>query len=69
MSNLPEILRNLDKEYDVRPQRTIMKLPCGHGKIELTRTSDQYITCGECGKSFLLVWSSIGRHKQVYDGG
>ena len=67
-NEVPQILRNLDKEVDIHPTKTIVKTPCGCGSVEVTKTGDQYIVCAQCGKKFLLIWSSIGRHKQVYEG-
>jgi hypothetical protein len=56
-------MRKLDKEFDIHPPKWIIKLPCGHGSVEVTKPEDQYITCGQCLKQFLLVWSKIGKHK------
>lgn len=51
-------LQKLDKEYNQRPIRQILKLPCGCTSIEITRPQDQYVTCPECYKKFLLIWQS-----------
>ena len=56
-------IRRLNHEFDIRPIRKILKLPCGHGSIEISRPQDQYVVCDTCYKKFLLIWSKIGRHK------
>jgi len=60
---IPEQYRKLNKEFDQRPLRKILKLPCGHGNIEITRPQDQYITCPKCFHKFLLIWSKIAKYK------
>lgn len=56
-------LRELDKEWDKRPVRQILKLPCGCTSVELSRPEDTYVTCPVCYKKFLLIYSKIGKHK------
>lgn len=60
-------LQELENERNKQPIHKTVKLPCGHATIELTKTGDQYIKCSICHKSFLLTWSSIGRHKMQHD--
>jgi len=56
-------MNKLSKEIDKRPIRKILRLPCGHGNVEITRPEDTYVTCPICYKKFLLTWSRIGKHK------
>lgn len=56
-------LRKIDREYDQRPVRTILKLPCGCTSIEITRPGDQYVVCPSCFHKYLLTWSKIDKHK------
>jgi len=56
-------IRRLNREFDIRPVRKILKLPCGHGSIEITRPQDTYITCPNCFKKFLLIYQ---RKPKIY---
>jgi len=37
-------------------KRKVLKLPCGHGNIEITKPEDQIIYCNTCHKKFYLIW-------------
>jgi hypothetical protein len=51
-----------DLKKDMK-DKTIMKLPCGHCDIEITRTGDQIVVCPVCHKRGMLVWSQRDNKK------
>lgn len=62
-------VRKVYKEAERRRgQYTILKLPCGHGSVEITKPKDQFVVCPVCYKRFLLIWSKLtGRQRIEYD--
>jgi len=44
---------------------TILKLPCGHGNVELTKTEDKLIICPVCFRHWVLHWSPIDKYKRI----
>lgn len=40
-------------------------LPCGHGRIEVEKPEDQWITCRDCWRKFLLTWSPLSGHQKI----
>lgn len=59
MSYLDEQVEKIKKEQKLgRSGHTLIKLPCNHASVEITRTGDQWVQCPECSKSFMLTWSN-----------
>ena len=56
-------MRRLNREFDIRPVRKILKLPCNCTSVEILRPEDTYIVCPVCFKKYLLTYSKIGKHK------
>jgi len=49
-----KILREGDKP---RTPNHILKLPCGHGSVEIKEARDQDVRCPQCHEVFYLSWS------------
>lgn len=45
-----------------------IKLPCGHGFVEILEPKDQIVVCGTCFKRHFLVWQAKPKI-QYYKGG
>ncbi len=59
--NIRRIMR--ENEHGTK-KFTVVKLPCGHGRVEVTKPEDQWLTCTTCLQKFLLKWSPLeGRHQ------
>lgn len=43
----------------------IVKLPCGHGNVEIERPEDQWLYCSRCHRKFLLTWSPIESKRKI----
>jgi len=48
-----KILKNNEK----RTVYITLKLPCGHGQVEITEPRDQWVQCQNCFKAFFVAWS------------
>lgn len=50
--------------YDFKRKYIILKLPCGHGNVQVTdKKQSQYITCPKCFKHFVLIWEELEKMK------
>jgi hypothetical protein len=43
----------------------VVKLPCGHGSVEITKPEDQWLVCNRCYQSFRLTWSPIEANRRI----
>lgn len=53
-----------ENESGTKTFKTV-KLPCGHGHIEITKPGDQWITCFKCQRQFLLTWSTREEGRRI----
>jgi len=58
-------IKKILNEREHPPKRTIVKLPCGHSSVEITKPRDTLFTCPVCMKRFALTWSFIDSHKRI----
>lgn len=53
----------MDEPYKTFQPKEIVKLPCGHGNVEITNFGDQYLECSQCHKKWLMVNNQHGSKK------
>ena len=58
----PDHLRDVMRPNENKRWK-IVKLDCCGNNVEITRPEDQYITCPQCFKTHLLIWSRVGKFK------
>lgn len=64
----PEFVRQVRNELynqKAKAKSHTVKLPCGHGFLEVPAPSSDLIKleCPKCKKTHYLIWSAIGNHK------
>lgn len=59
-------IRRIMRENDHGTKKFwVIKMPCGHGSVEITKPEDQWLTCKKCLQSFLLTWSPIEANRKI----
>ena len=61
-----EVFGILNEPYKQFQPKTVVKLKCGHGNVEVEKFGDQYLECGTCKKKYLLVNNRFGS-KKIYE--
>jgi len=66
---IPDEVKKILRENasaQLKSNKLVAKLPCGHSSIEITEPRDQILICPVCFKKSYLVYSRIGKSKVEY---
>ena len=66
-----DYIRKIQKEFDsqqIKQKPVVVKLPCGHGSLEITETRDQILICNTCFKRVLFTYVPVaGKSRLIED--
>lgn len=58
-------IRNEFESGQTKQKNVVVKLPCGHGSVEITEPRDQILTCNTCYKRVLFTYVPVSGRSRI----
>ncbi len=63
-----DYIRKIRNEFDgqqIKQKPVVVKLPCGHGSVEITEPRDQILTCNTCFSRNLFTYVPVSGKSRI----